>query len=200
MALPTSSASNVIVGAVGYFYMEERASSGAALGTPDTAHKVSLIGPAKLSREPASSSTTEIKAKTNAYGQEITAQIAYNAAAAASNSAAVWNITFNLKESGVDHLDFYESVKGKYFVICIPLGLRNDKNVEFFGFVQIEDGGDLNFDPDKESEVTVTAKTITNSVEITAATITDSLVGNGTSVIGTIAQYKGYKFMATTPA
>jgi hypothetical protein len=198
MSFPTGSpnTNNVRIGGVGYLLIKEVDSAGADLETPDTWHNLGFVGPVKSSRKPTTDSSKVVTAKTNAAFQEITALAAYDAATATATSAPDMELSWDLKESSLEHLGVYDDVKGKYFILCLPVGQRGAKWVDNFYFVKIDDGGDENYDGDKETSLTMKAKVQTNNVAITAMTApTDD---NVKATAFTIAQYKGMVRVGTT--
>lgn len=192
MALPVQSDLSVAYGGLGYVYMEERLSTGAALGSPDTAHKVSKVGEVKITYKSSTNAATEITAKTNA-GEDIKAQRGYTPGSS-SASAPSMEVSFNFLESSAAHLDFYATVRGKYYVLTVPLGARysntTSKKVEYYFFVQFDDAGDVNISGDKVTEVPVKAFVKNNSLAITTATNADAELGATTATISASAGYK----------
>lgn len=189
VTFPTSSGQNIRVGGVGYFFLKEVKSDGSELTTPDTWHLIGFIGPTKIVHPPTVDSSKQVTAKTNAMNQELPALAAYDASTASTNSAQASVLTFNIQESSLEHLQIYDTVKGKFFILCLPVGQRGAKWVDNFYFVKIDDGGDENYDGDKNTELTMKATVQTNSLAITAmAGPTDT---NVKATTFTIAQYAG---------
>lgn len=189
MPLPSAHDNQIAYGGLGYVFAEERQESGAALGTPDTPHNLGKVGPVKISRKP-STTTNKVTVKTNS-GEEIEARRGYTPST--SSSAPEIIVTFSILESSQPHLDFYATVKGKHYVLTVPFGVRytttTSKKVEYYIFGQFEDGGDINLDGDKASEIPVTFNSKTNTSAITTATNSDSNLSATTATISANAGY-----------
>lgn len=183
MPLPSAHDNQVAYGGLGYVYIEERLETGAALGTPDTPHNIGKVGPVKISRK-SSTSSTKVVYKTNS-GEEVEARRGYTPTT--STTAPEIIVTFNIGESSADHLDFYATVKGKYYILTVPFGVRytttTSKKVEYYIFGYFEDGGDINLDGDKVSEIPVTFNSKTNTVAATTAVNADANLSATTATI-----------------
>lgn len=181
LTLPTQADSNVTVGGVGYMYLQQAKDvSGAALGTPDTWHKVSKIAPISFNRKALSSTINKVFAKSNAFGEQIYPVIALDLSNSnVSTQPPDLQITTAMIESSLAHLQFYDTVRGVYFYCLLPLGSHGGQKVSWVGFVEIEDGGKVDIDPSKATEIPLTINIMNNTVSITPnmTGFTDANVG-----------------------
>jgi hypothetical protein len=193
MPLPVQNDNQFVVGGQGYFFAEERKSTGAALDTPDTANKVSKIGAVTFEIIPQSTSEN-IKIKDNSGFENLVRRAK---SLGASSVAPEGSLKFNLVEGSVAALDFFATVRGKYYAITIPLAQYYDgatlKKTEIYMFGQFEDGGAIVIDPDTPTQIPIVFNMKNNSASCATATNADSAL-SATSV--TIAANAGYKINA----
>jgi hypothetical protein len=191
----TSSPTNILYGGGGVFFVEERLVDGSPLGTPDASNLISYIGELKISRKSSIAQIKKVMVKSNA-AEEFEAVRAYNPGLATAASAPDITLTFPSIESDINMLGFYEQVRGKYFVIGVPLGKRGaTSSVDGFYFVQFEDAGDISFSDSKATEVPITATVVTNFVAVTCAVPSDHTILKATAA--TIALRAGFKLVTT---
>lgn len=195
---PVSNANSVTYGGVGYFYMEERLSTGAPLGVADTMHKISYIDDITITRTASDDAADEVTAVTNS-GQTLTAKRAYTPSASSSQTAPDIVVTFNMLESSAEHFDFYNLTKDRYFIVALPLGTHYAGAVaevlDYFIFCTITTGGAINVSGAEVTKIPVECVVETNTVAATSASITDANMGTGAAFTATIAQYAGEKMM-----
>lgn len=169
LTLPSQSNTNIVVGGVGYYYLQQAKDiTGAALATPDTWHKVSKIGPATASRKSLASQQQKVYAQSNAFGEKLLANVALDLSnTTVANQPPDVTMKFNHIESDLKNLQFYDTVRGNFFYMLVPWGSRAGQLVSWVGFVQIEDGGDVTADASKATEIPIVAEVLNNTVSIT---------------------------------
>lgn len=167
MPIPVSSGV-VTYGGAGYVDVVPKLSTGgnAAITVPV---RVSKIGPLKFSYTASNGSDNDIKAATNRPGEEITAIPAFSISSS-SNDHIECTVSFSFLESSVEHWEWYRYVRTTgYFAIGLPLGVHDGDYLNYFGFGVFDDGGEINVDGDKPTEITCTFKTKKNTAACTFA-------------------------------
>lgn len=194
--LPSSSSANLVQGSFDYFYLEERLSTGASLATPYTpaVQKIAIAGEFTIDWKDDAAAQAAIQVKTPAYGRGYTASYAADVSAAASAAPPNMTVTILIKESSGAHLNLPALLKGKFYNLILPGGVRGAKTTDIGFFVKFDTTTQQKFSDGKETDFTLKAVIQNNSVSDVLTMPTDTNI-HASGI--TIAVNAGYLIVET---
>lgn len=189
--LAASSSVNIVQGSFDYFYLEERLATGAPLAVPYTpaVQKFAILGSIILDVKDDAASVADVKVKTPAFGRDYTASHAADVSSGASAAPLPVTVTLLIKETDGAHIASLALLKGKYYNLILPLGVRGAKTTDIGLFVKFDISTQIKFEDNKESDFTLKATVQNNTVSDTCTLPTDGNIHATAIVIGVNAGF-----------